>query len=44
MADPRQDRLEGILLTLLPVDSGKLPNGQLRPKWVQAPTTAALNR
>jgi hypothetical protein len=44
MADPRQDRLEGILLTLLPVDGGKLPNGQLRPKWVQAAATAALNR
>lgn len=40
MADPRLDRLEGILLTLLPVDGSKVPNGQLRPKWVQAAAAA----
>lgn len=40
MADPRLDRLEGILLTLLPVDGSKVPNGQLRPKWVQAAASA----
>jgi len=40
MADTRQDRLEGILLTLLPVDGSKVPNGQLRPKWVQAAAAA----
>ncbi|MGR6805345.1 site-specific DNA-methyltransferase [Sphaerotilus natans] len=40
MANPRLDRLEGILLTLLPVDGSKVPNGQLRPKWVQAAAAA----
>jgi len=40
MADPRLDRLEGILLILLPVDGSKVPNGQLRPKWVQAAAAA----
>jgi adenine-specific DNA-methyltransferase len=40
MADPRIDRLEGILLTLLPVDGRKVPNGQLRAKWVQAAAAA----
>ncbi|MFM7335093.1 MAG: site-specific DNA-methyltransferase, partial [Tabrizicola sp.] len=40
MADPRLDRLESILLTLLPVDGSKVPNGQLRPKWVQAAAAA----
>lgn len=40
MADPRLDRLEGILLTLLPVDGNKVPNGQLRPNWVQAAAAA----
>ena len=29
MTDPRLDRLEGILLTLLPPDGSKIPNGQL---------------
>lgn len=36
MADTRVDRLESILLSLLPVDGGKVPNGQLRSKWIQA--------
>jgi adenine-specific DNA-methyltransferase len=40
MADLRLDRLEDILLTLLPVDGSKVPNGQLRPKWVQAAAAA----
>lgn len=40
MADPRLDRLEGILLSLLPVDGSKVPNGQLRPKWLQAAAAA----
>lgn len=39
MADTRVDRLESILLSLLPVDGGKVPNGQLRSKWVQAVAT-----
>lgn len=38
MADPRLNRLEEILLNLLPPDGAKLPNGQLRPRWVQAVT------
>ena len=28
MADPRLDRLEAVMLTLLPVDGSKVPNGQ----------------
>jgi adenine-specific DNA-methyltransferase len=40
MADPRLDRLEAVMLTLLPVDGSKVPNGQLRPKWVQAASAA----
>lgn len=40
MADPRLDRLEAVMLTLLPVDGSKVPNGQLRPKWVQAAAAA----
>ena len=40
MADPRLDRLEAVMLTLLPVDGSKVPNGQLRPKWVQAVAAA----
>lgn len=36
MADTRVDRLESILLSLLPVDGGKVPNGQLRSKWIQS--------
>ena len=44
MADPRFGRLEGILLALLPVDGRKVPNGQLRPNWVQAAAAAEDNR
>ncbi len=40
MADPNLDRLEGILLALLPIDGSKVPNGQLRPKWVRAAAAA----
>lgn len=36
MADTRPDRQESILLNLLPADGSKVPNGQLRPKWMQA--------
>ncbi len=36
MADTRPDLQETILLNLLPPDGSKVPNGQLRPKWVQA--------
>jgi len=40
MADARLDRLAGILLKLLPVDGKKVPNGQLRPQWVEAAAAA----
>lgn len=40
MADSRQDRLEGILLGLLPMDGSKVPNGQLRPRRVSAAAQA----
>jgi adenine-specific DNA-methyltransferase len=40
MADPRLNRLEAVMLTLLPVDGSKVPNGQLRPKWVHAASAA----
>lgn len=43
MADPRLDRLEAVMLTLLPVDGSKVPNGQLRPKWVQAAAAAGAH-
>ncbi|MFY8088155.1 MAG: DNA methyltransferase, partial [Rubrivivax sp.] len=31
------------MLTLLPVDGSKVPNGQLRPKWVQAAAAAGAH-
>ncbi len=42
MADPRLDRLEGLFLGLLPVDGSKAPNGQLRPRWLQAAADAGV--
>jgi hypothetical protein len=42
MAGPRLDRLEAVMMIFLPVDGSKVPNGQLRLKWVQAAITKAL--
>lgn len=40
MADPRLDRLQGILLILLPGQGGNVPRAQLRPNWVKVPLAA----
>ena len=42
MAVPSQDELERLLLVQLPVDGAKVPNGQLRPRWLQAVAAAGL--
>lgn len=36
MAELRLEQLEQLFLNLLPLDGRKIPNGQLRPKWVQS--------